>query len=120
MTIMELTPVIFSAEDFSPVELEAVYAFEERARQIWSISGPIVYKKKMQGMIEMHYTTKDIFRRTRIGKMIDPENYDTIERTSEESRILLVSKDGKQKKLIEHTSKSTDTVIHRHYHRRTN
>lgn len=102
---------------FSEEEKNAIKLFEEKARKLWNIVGQIKFQKGIGERIEIYYTTKTIFRRTRIGKMINPDNYDVIERISEESRTLLVSSDGKTKKLTNHVIKSTDSVISRHYYR---
>lgn len=100
---------------FSEEEKNAIKLFEEKARKPFNIVGQIKFQKGIGERIEIYYTTKTIFRRTRIGKMINPDNYDVIERTSEESRTLWVSSDGKTKKLTNHVMKSTDSVISRHY-----
>lgn len=102
---------------FSEGEKNAIKLFEEKARKLCNIVGQIKFQKGIGERIEIYYTTKTIFRRTRIGKMINPDNYDVIERISEESRTLLVSSDGKTKKLTNHVIKSTDSVISRHYYR---
>lgn len=100
---------------FSEEEKKAIKLFEEKARKLWNIVGQIRFQKGIGERIEIYYTTKTIFRRIRVGKLINPDNYDVIERISEESRTLLVSPDGKTKKLINHVIKSTDSVILRHY-----
>lgn len=102
---------------FSEEEKNAIKLFEEKARKLWNIVGQIKFQKGIGESIKIYYTTKTIFRRTRIGKMINPDNYDVIERISEESRTLWVSPDGKTKKLTDHVMKSTDSVISRHYYR---
>nr|DAP39261.1 MAG TPA: hypothetical protein [Caudoviricetes sp.] len=102
---------------FSEEEKNAIKSFEEKARKLCNIVGQIKFQKGIGERIEIYYTAKTIFRRTRIGKMINPDNYDVIERISEESRTLLVSSDGKTKKLTNHVIKSTDSVIERHYYR---
>lgn len=102
---------------FSEEEKSAIKEFEEKARKLCNIVGKIKFQKGIGERIEIYYTTKTIFRRVRIGKMIHPDNYDVIERISEESRTFLVSSDGKTKKLTNHIIKSTDSVISRHYYR---
>ena len=102
---------------FSEEEKSAIKEFEEKARKLSNIVGKIKFQKGIGERIEIYYITKTIFRRVRIGKMIHPDNYDVIERISEESRTFLVSSDGKTKILTNHIIKSTDSVISRHYYR---
>ena len=76
----------------------------------------MTFKKEGSEKISLTYTTKETYRRTVIGKMINPENYDVMERTTVNAKVLFISPDGKKRYM--HTdfenSNSTETLVSRH------
>lgn len=101
---------------FTKGQKQAINDIETKLRKQYNVVGEVNFKKEGSEKIRLTYTTKETHRRPVIGKMINPENYDVIERTTVNAKILLISPDGKERYM--HTdfenSKSTDNLISRH------
>ena len=105
---------------FTKGQKQAINDIEAKLRKQYNIVGEVTFKKEGSERIGLTYTTKETYRRTVIGKMLNPENYDVIERTTVNAKNLFISPDGKNR--IMHTdfenSKSTETLVSRHRRKR--
>lgn len=104
---------------FTKGQKKAINDIETKLRKNYNIIGEITFKKGEGERVYLSYTTKETHRRP-FG--VNPENYDVMERTTVNAKILLLSPDGKKRYM--HTdfenSKSTETFVsmHRVYTRR--
>lgn len=101
---------------FSRNEKAAISKFDDYAKQRYSIVGNVEYKKGEGERVEATFTTKDTFNRPRGGKMVHPDNYDVVERTSKRSFTILVSDSGATK-LHQNPSVSEEKVLSKHYYK---
>lgn len=101
---------------FTKGQKKAINDIETKLRKKYNVVGEVTFKKEGSEKISLTYTTKETHRRTVIGKMINPENYDVMERTTVNAKVLFISPDGKERYM--HTdfenSKSTETLVSRH------
>nr|DAG75200.1 MAG TPA: hypothetical protein [Caudoviricetes sp.] len=101
---------------FSKNEKAAISRFEDYAKQRYSVVGRVEYKKGEGERVEATFTTKDTFNRQRGGKMVHPDNYDVVERTSKRSFTIFVSSSGATK-LHQNPSTSEEKVLSKHYYK---
>lgn len=101
---------------FSRNEKAAISKFDDYAKQHYSIVGNVEYKKGEGERVEATFTTKDTFNRPRGGKMVHPDNYDVVERTSKRSFTILVSDSGVTR-LYQNPSVSEEKVLSKHYYK---
>lgn len=101
---------------FSKKEKAAISRFDDYAKQHYSVVGSVEYKKGEGERVEATFTTKDTFNRPRGGKMVHPDNYDVVERTSKRSFTILVSSSGATK-LHQNPSTSEEKVLSKHYYK---
>lgn len=99
---------------FTKGQKKAINDIETKLRKIYNVVGEVTFKKEGSEKISLTYTTKETYRRT-VGK-INPENYDVMERTSVNARVLFISPDGKKRYMHKdfENSKSTETLVSRH------
>lgn len=101
---------------FSKNEKTAISKFDDYAKQRYSVVGSVQYKKGEGERVEATFTTKDTFNRQRGGKMVHPDNYDVVERTSKRSFTIFVSDSGATK-LHQNPSTSEEKVLSKHYYK---
>ena len=101
---------------FSKNEKTAISKFDDYAKQHYSVVGSVEYKKGEGERVEATFTTKDTFNRPRGGKMVHPDNYDVVERTSKRSFTILVSDSGATK-LHQNPSVSEEKVLSKHFYK---
>ena len=112
------------AGGFSKAQKAAISKFEQYVQkkfvdgQSSNLLGNINYKKGEGERIEATFTTQRVFRDMRGGKMVSPENYDVVERTTKRTMLILASESGKV--IINNSplaADSTDKILSRHYYR---
>lgn len=86
---------------FTAGQKRAISQIGERAKKTWDIVGDVSFKKGKGDIVYMTYKRREHFGREK----------GTIERISDVTKSLVVSPDGKTRRIFDSKSKSTDTFI---------
>lgn len=86
---------------FTQGQKQAINQMGERAKNVWDIIGDVTFKKGKGDTVYMSFKQRQHFNRDK----------DILERISDVTKTLVVSPDGKYRKIISTDAKHTETII---------